>query len=162
MKSSRLACNLALFLWGLYAAVFALRLMRYAGIISFNVYLGIDIAPIAWYEDDQEAQIAQWIELWGYVVTTFLTLYLTLWFIISTHKGIATNNVFTCSNVKALMWLSGIMFFHNIFTDNIGIIYGAREVCLNSTPFINSLIVLIVALLYKMAVNVSEENKLTI
>lgn len=162
IKSSKLACNLALALWSACTLVFALRLMRYLGIITVNVYLGIDIAPIEWYPDDPEAQIAQWIELLGYIITTIIVLFLTLNLIVRTHKGIKVNKVFSHSNANALMCLSGIVFFNILFTDNIGIIYGSRSVCLTSNPFVYSLIVLIVAMLYKMAVSISDENELTI
>lgn len=162
IKSSRMACNLALGLWSICTLVFALRLMRYLGIITFNIYLGIDIAPIAWYPNDQEAQIAQWIELFGYVTTTTIVLILTFKLIISTRKGIKRNRVFTHSNAKALMCLSGMCFLNILFTDNLGIVYGSRSVCLTSNPFICSLVVLIMALLYKMAVSITDENNLTI
>lgn len=162
IKSSKRACSLAICLWSLYALVFVLRIMRYAGIISFNIYMGIDIAPIAWYENDPDAQIAQWIELIGYILTTVSVLYLVLRFILATRSGIAANKVFTRSNTRLLMWLAGILFLHILFTDNIGIIYGSHQVCINASPFISSLVVLIVAMLYKMAVSVAEENNLTI
>lgn len=162
IKSSKMACNLALVLWSICTFVFVLRLLRYLGIITFNVYLGIDIAPIEWYPDDPEAQIAQWIELFGYVITTTIVLVLTLKFIISTHKGIEKNLVFTHSNATALVCLSGVVFFNILFTDNLGVIYGSRSVCLTSNPFIYSLVLLIVAMLYKMAVSITDENNLTI
>lgn len=162
IKSSKMACNLALALWSICTFVFVLRLLRYLGIITINVYLGIDIAPIAWYPDDPEAQIAQWIELFGYVLTTALMLLLTFMLIIRTRNGIMTNRVFTPSNAKALKCLSGVVFFNILFTDNLGIIYGSREVCLTSNPFVTSLVILIVAMLYKMAVSVANENELTI
>lgn len=162
IKSSKLGCRLALCLWSLYALVFVLRLLRYVGILTFDIYLGIDIAPIAWYQDDPEAQIAQWVELVGYVLTTISMLCLTLHLIVATRRGIATNMVFTRSNARLLLWLSGIMFFHVLFADNLGIIYGSRQLYLNATPFVSCMVVLIVAMLYRMAVSVSEENNLTI
>lgn len=162
IKSSKMACNLALALWSICTLVFVLRLMRYLGIITVNVYLGIDIAPIAWYPDDPEAQIAQWIELFGYVITTTILLIMTFLLIISTRKGIKSNRVFTHSNAKALLYLSGVVFLNILFTDNIGIIYGSRSVCLTSNPFVYSLVILIVAMLYKMAVSITDENNLTI
>lgn len=162
VKSSKMACNLGLALWSICTLVFVLRLMRYLGIITVNVYLGIDIAPIAWYPDDPEAQIAQWIELVGYILTTTIVLFLTLNLIIRTRMGIKVNRVFSHSNAKALMCLSGIVFFNILFTDNLGIIYGSRSMCITSNPFVYSLVVLIVAMLYKMAVSISDENELTI
>ena len=162
IKSSRIACNLSIALWSICTFVFVLRLMRYLEIITFNVFLGIDIAPIEWYPDDPEAQIAQWIELLGYVTTTTILLILTLKLIISTRKGIKTNRVFTHSNAKALMYLSAAVFLGTLFSDNLGIIYGSRSVCLTSNPFVYSLVVLIVAMLYKMAVSITDENSLTI
>lgn len=162
IKSSKMACNLALALWSICTFVFVLRLLRYLGVITFNVYLGIDIAPIEWYPDDPEAQIAQWIELLGYVVTNTIVLVMAFNLISSTRNGIAVNKVFTHSNSKILMWLSGIIFFNILFSDNLGLIYGSRSVCLTSTPFVVSLVVLIVAMLYKMAVSITDENELTI
>lgn len=162
IKSCKLACSMAVCLWSIYALVFVLRIMRYAGLITFNVYMGIDIAPIAWYEDDPDAQIAQWIELVGYVLTTVSVLFITLRLIIATRRGIATNQVFTRSNARLLMWLAGFLFLHIFFTDNIGIIYGSRQLVINASPFISCMVVLIVAMLYNMAVGVSEENNLTI
>lgn len=161
IKSSKLACTLAMCLWSIHALIFALRLMRYAGVISFNVYMGIDIAPIEWYED-QEAQLAQWIELVGYIATTIAVLYLTLRLIIETWRGIATSKVFTRTNARLLMWLTGIVFFNILFTDNIGVIYGSKQVVIRSAAFVSCLAILIAAMLYRMAVNVSEENSLTI
>lgn len=162
IKSSKMACNLALALWSVCTLVFVLRLMRYLDIITVNVYLGIDIAPIEWYPNDPEAQIAQWIELLGYISTTIMVLVLTFNLIIRTRNGINVNRVFSHSNAKALMCLSAIVFFNILFTDNLGIIYGSRSVCLTSNPFVYSLVVLIVAMLYKMAVSISDENELTI
>ena len=160
IKSTKAACNLALILWSLYALLFLLRVLRYCGIISFNVYLGIDIAPIEWFSD--EAQIAQWIELIGYIFSTILMLFLTIRLILSTRRGIKSNEIFTKSNAKSLMWLSAIVFFHLLFAENLSIIYGFRELFINTTPFVCCLITLIVAMLYKMAVSVSEENRLTV
>lgn len=161
IKSSKLACTLAMVLWSLHALVFVLRLMRYAGVISFNVYMGIDIAPIKWY-DDQEAQLAQWIELVGYIVTTIAVLYLTLRLIITTRRGLAARQLFTRSNARLLMWLVGIVFFNIFFTDNIGIIYGSKQVIIRSAAFVSSFAILTAAMLYRIAVSVAEENDLTI
>lgn len=162
IKSSKMVCSLALILWSTCATVFVLRIMRYIGLVTFNVYMGIDIAPIAWYPDDPEAQIMQWIELFGYVLTTTLVLAMTIHLLLATRKGIKANRVFTRRNARVLKWLAGATFLNTLFTDNIGIIYGSRQIYLGSSPFVCALIVLIVATLYQMAVSVAEENELTI
>lgn len=161
LKATNVACMLAMGLWSIHALIFALRLMRYAGVITFNVYMGIDIAPIKWYED-QEAQLAQWIELVGYIATTIAVLYLTLRLIITTRRGLAASQLFTRSNARLLMWLAGIVFFNIFFTDNIGIIYGSKQVLIRSAAFVSSFAILIAAMLYRIAVSVAEENDLTI
>lgn len=162
IKSTQRACTLAIVLWSIYALVFTLRLLRYAGIVTFNVYMGIDIAPIAWYTDAPEAQVAQWIELIAYAVTTIAVLSLTLRLILTTRHGLSSGAVFTPSNATLLLWLAGVVFFHILCTDNLAILYGSRQLYIGSSPLIVSLVTLIVALLYKMAATVSEENSLTI
>lgn len=161
IKSSKWACTLALVLWSLFALVYVLRLLRYCGLISFNIYCGFDIAPIAW-EDEPALVAMQWVELIGYAVSTFCLLYLTLRLILMTRKGLVSGKVFTARNARVLMMLVPVVFFQILFDDNLSIIFGSRQLYIGSTPFTSSLVTLIVAMLYRLAVIESEENSLTI
>ena len=148
-------------LWSLFALVYVMRLLRYCGLISFNIYCGFDIGPIAW-EDEPALVAMQWVELIGYAVSTFCLLYLTLRLILMTRKGLVSGKVFTARNAHILMMLVPVVFFQILFDDNLAILYGSRQLYIGSTPFTSSLVTLIVAMLYRLAVIESEENSLTI
>lgn len=162
IKSTQWVCSLALVLWSLFALVYVLRLLRYCGLISFNIYCGFDIAPIAWCDDDPEFVTVQWVELIGYAVTTFCLLCLSLRLILMTRRGLVYGKVFTARNARILMMLVPVVFFQILFDDNLAILYGSRQLYIGSTPFTSSLVTLIVAMLYRLAVIESEENSLTI
>ena len=160
LKSSKAICLLALIPWGLWALIIILRLMRFAELINFNVYLGIDIAPIAWYDD--EAIIAQYIELTGYVITNIMMIGMVFLFIYKSLKGMDVNEVFSRGNVMLLYGMAAVSFFYELFTSNRGILYGSRELVLDTAPFTTPLILLVVAVFYRLALHAYEENRLTI
>lgn len=160
-KSSKWACTLALVLWSLFALVYVLRLLRYCDLISFSIYCGFDIAPIAW-EDESALVAMQWVELIGYAVTTFCLLCLSLRLILMTRRGLVSGKVFMARNAHILIMLVPVVFFQVLFDDNLAILYGSRQLYIGSTPFTSSLVTLIVAMLYRLAVIESEENSLTI
>lgn len=160
LKSSKAICILALIPWGLWTLIIILRFLRFAGLINFNVYLGIDIAPIAWYDD--EAIIAQYIELAGYSITNVAMISMVFMFIFKSIKGMNVNEVFSRSNVRLLYGMAAVSFFYELFTANRGILYGSREVMLDTDPFITPLIWLVVAVFYRLALHAYEENRLTI
>lgn len=160
LKSSKAICLVALGFWGLWALIILFRLLRFAGIINFNLYLGFDIAPIVWFDD--EAIIMQWIELAGYVITNVAMVSLVFLFIYKSLKGMKKNEVFTRGNVLLLYLMAAVSFFYELFITNRGIIYGKREIVLDSDPFTTTLIILVVAVFYKLALNAYEENRLTI
>lgn len=160
-KSTKVVCYIALIFWCLWALVFILRILRYCNIIGFNVYCGIDIAPINWFDYDDDLW-AQWIVLIGYIATSAIILPISFCFIYKTIKGIKSNEIFTRSNARALKWLPAIIFFYTLFTDNLGIVYGSHEIYVSSSPIVCTVVTLIVAMLYNLAVNASEENRLTI
>lgn len=160
LKSSKLVCFLALIPWGLWTLVIILRLLRFAGLINFNVYLGIDIAPIVWYDD--EAIVAQYIELAGYAITNIVMISMVFMFIYKSLKGMDVNEVFTRGNVRLLYVMAAVSFFYELFMANRGILYGSREVVLDTDPFTTPLVVLVVAMFYRLALHAYEENSLTI
>lgn len=161
IRSTRATCRVAFGFWCIWALVFALRVLRYCGIISFNIYIGIDVVPITWV-DDAGQNVAQWIELIGYIVTSAAVLGLALLFIRRTQSGLTTGEVFTRGNARALKWMAPLVFFHVLFTDNLGIIYGKMQLYIGSTPFVASMLTLVVAMLYGLACYAQEENRLTI
>lgn len=161
IRSTRTTCRVTFGFWCIWALVFVLRVLRYCGIISFNIYMGIDVVPVTWV-DDAGQQVAQWIELVGYVLTSALVLWLSFLFIRRTMTGLTSGEVFTRSNVRALKWMVPLVFFNVFFTDNLLIIYGQMQLYIGATPFVASMLTLIVAMLYSLAYSTQEENRLTI
>lgn len=161
IKSSKVACYIALSLWGLWAVLFVLRVLRFAGIITFNAYLGIDIAPVEWI-DDPEVVPVQWVELLGYIVTTAAMITLSFVFIHKSLKGVSTDNVFNHTNARLLNIMAATSFFFELFDTNRHIIFGWREVVINSDLFVVPLIILIVAMFYRLALHAYEDSKLAI
>lgn len=161
LKSTRTTCAVAFAFWCLWVLVFALRLLRYCGLITFNVYLGIDIVPIEWAADEG-ARAAQWTELVLYVLTSALVLWLAFVFIRRTLSGLTSGKVFVRSNATALRWMAPVVLLHVLSTDNLPILYGQLQLYIGSTPFVAAMLTLIVAMLYSLACYAQEENDLTI
>lgn len=83
-------------------------------------------------------------------------------FIIKSLKGMDINEVFSRGNVRLLYLMAAVSFFYELFMANRGILYGSREVILDSDPFTTPLILLVVAMFYRLALHAYEENRLTI
>ncbi len=161
IKSSKKACYIALTLWSLWALLFVLRVLRFAGIITFDFYMGIDIAPVAWI-DDPEVVPVQWVELLGYIVTTAAMIILSFIFIHKSLKGVSTDSVFNRANARLLNIMAVTSFFFELFDTNRQIIFGWREVVINSDVFVVPLIILVVAMFYRLALSAYEDSNLAI
>ena len=83
-------------------------------------------------------------------------------FIYKSLKGMDMNEVFTRGNVRLLYVMAAVSFFYELFMANRGILYGSREVVLDTAPFTTPLVVLVVAMFYRLALHAYEENRLTI
>lgn len=161
IKSSKVACYIALTLWSLWAVLFVLRVLRFAGIITFNAYMGIDIAPVEWI-DDPEVVPVQWVELLGYIITTAAMVVLTFVFIYKSLKGVSTDSVFNRTNARLLNIMAVTSFFFELFSTNRQIIFGWREFVITSDVFVVPLIILILAMFYRLALHAYEDSNLAI
>ncbi|MBQ8421485.1 MAG: hypothetical protein IJX11_04405 [Bacteroidales bacterium] len=84
-------------------------------------------------------------------------------FLIKTIKGLESGVLFPAANVPILYLSAIFLFVYNFSTSNGGIVTGAEEALLIDTDdVIFSLIFVVFAMIYKIAVKVSEENSLTI
>lgn len=161
IKSSKTACYIALTLWCLWALLFVLRVLRFAGIITFNAYMGIDIAPVEWF-DDPEVVPVQWVELLGYIFTTAAMIVLSFIFIHKSLKGVSTDSVFNHANARLLNIMAATSFFFEFFDTNRQIIFGERTLVVTGNLFVVPLIILVVALFYRLALNAYEDSNLAI
>lgn len=154
-------CKLLLVFVAIWAVVMLFRVLAICGLLNFEVGLGIDIAPAVWFKDP-EVDFIQWIEIAGYILTNVLMIWLLASILITAIKGLNSGNVFSRKNVCRLYALATVSLFYELFDDNRGIIYGSRELVLNTGVFTSPVILFCVALIYAIAVSTAEENSLTI
>ena len=154
-------CKVLLVFVAIWAVVMLFRVLAICGLLNFEVGLGIDIAPAVWFKDP-EVDFIQWIEIAGYILTNVLMIWLLASILITAIKGLNSGNVFSRKNVCRLYALATVSLFYELFDDNRGIIYGSRELVLNTGVFTSPVILFCVALIYAIAVSTAEENSLTI
>ena len=86
-------------------------------------------------------------------------------FVFNILKYLRGGTIFNRANVVLLWILTILLPIHSFVSDNMGIACSAFEhfdIVLTDTPFVYAVIALIVALLYKLAYDAAEEQKLTI
>ena len=86
-------------------------------------------------------------------------------FVFNILKHLKGGTIFNRANV-VLLWIMAIVLpIHSFISDNMGYACSATdqyEWCLTDTPFVYAIVGVIVALLYKLAYDAAEEQKLTI
>ena len=86
-------------------------------------------------------------------------------FVFNILKHLKGGTIFNHANV-VLLWIMAIVLpVHSFISDNMGFACSAadqHEWCLTDTPFVYAIVAVIVAMLYKLAYDAAEEQKLTI
>ena len=86
-------------------------------------------------------------------------------FVYNILKHLRGGTIFNRANV-VLLWIMAIVLpIHSFISDNMGYACSATdqyEWCLTDTPFVYAIVAVIVAMLYKLAYDAAEEQKLTI
>ena len=86
-------------------------------------------------------------------------------FVFNILKHLKGGTIFNRANV-VLVWVMAIVLpIHSFISDNMGYACSATdqyEWCLTDTPFVYAIMAVIVAMLYKLACDAAEEQKLTI
>ena len=86
-------------------------------------------------------------------------------FVFNILKHLKGGTIFNRANV-VLLWIMAIVLpIHSFISDNMGFACSATdqyEWCLTDTPFVYAIVAVIVAMLYKLAYDAAEEQKLTI
>ena len=84
-------------------------------------------------------------------------------FLVKTIKGLKNGILFPASNVRILYFSALALFVYNFCYNNGGILTGGESNLLLDTDDIAiSLILVVFAMIYKIAVKISDENSLTI
>ena len=83
-------------------------------------------------------------------------------FLIKTIKGLRSGILFPKSNVPILYFSALALFIYNFCYSNGGILTGKDALLIDTDDIGISMILVVFAMIYKIAVKVSEENSLTI
>ena len=92
-----------------------------------------------------------------------VTAALLIAFVNNILKSIKRGEIFNRCNVKILFALVVVLPIHAFVSDNLKLICSnTREIVLTDNPFIYIAVTLLIAILYKLAYDAAEEQKLTI
>ena len=86
-------------------------------------------------------------------------------FVFNILKHLKGGTIFNRTNVMLLWVMAIVLPIHSFISDNMGYACSATdqyEWCLTDTPFVYAIVAVIVAMLYKLAYDAAEEQKLTI
>ncbi len=155
------ACYVVLLILSGWLLLVLLQVLRWTGVIDINIGADSQIHQAAWSEEGK-VLVIQYIELLGYLVSSLLMIAKSSQLMILCIKGIKYKKIFTRKNVRLLWGLTSVSLFFELFSSNIPILFGDREIQFGSNLIISPLIFLVITLLYDAAVSVSEENELTI
>lgn len=149
-----------LVLAGWFLLVF-LQFLRWTGVFGFNIGADSQIHQVVWSEE-RKVLVIQYIEMFGYLISSLLMILISSRLIVLCLKGIKYRKIFTRKNAKFLWIITFVSFFFELFSSNLSILFGDREIHFGSNLIVSPLIFLVITLLYDAAVSVSEENELTI
>ncbi len=160
-KLIKRACYVVLVVLAGWFLLVLLQFLRWAGVIDFNIGADSQIHQVAWSEEGK-VLVIQYIEMFGYLISSLLMIFNSSRLIVLCLKGIKFRKIFTRKNAKLLWNITFVSSFFELFSSNIPILFGDREIHFGSNLIVSPLIFLVITLLYDAAVSVSEENELTI
>ena len=146
----------------LTGAVIVLGLIALAVITvqSFGFFYGYPVQQKAeWIEGLKGMQVSVIILRLIGAITCFILL---LTFLFSSIKAQKNGVLFPRKNVGILFSLAAASFLTLLCSGNMHIVLGTRQIEIGFTELFVPIIICIVALIYRNAVQVSEENSLTI
>ena len=100
-----------------------------------------------------------------YFLLTLAMIGVCVAFILNTIRGIKNEELFPRKNIRLIFIAALLIFLQTVASDNLSqafIVRGPGIIRLTSNPFVQSLIVLIFGILYKMAHQVAAEHDLTV
>ena len=100
-----------------------------------------------------------------YIALTLSVIGICVAFFINLIKGIRYEELFPKKNIRLIFIAAILLFLQTVASDNLDqafITKGPAVIGLSSNPFVQSLVVLIFGILYKMAHQVAAEHDLTV
>ena len=158
-KNIRTVCIIALAMCGIWALVMLghfLTMSLAPNHDFFGKMVGLKIMD---WSTHTKAKIIYFIL---YVISTIVMIWLCVKAVCNILKGIKEGVVFPKSNVKLFYWLALADFIYMAVNRNSTFLYGFNSIYFNHDNFTTPFIILILAMMYKVASQAVEENNLTI
>lgn len=164
LKGIRGICFFLLAVMFCWSIIVVLQVLAWTDICSIKIdayFQGAYVEPVAWFQDTK-GLIVQLIVAIGYCLASIVLIYEMIIFLLSCLKNISAGKIFSRKNISRLWIITITNFFNDVFSANLPVLAGSRELSYNSSMIINLLNMLFITLLYTLAAAASEENELTI
>lgn len=155
------ACYAVLVILAGWAVLVLLQLLRWTDLIDINIGLGSQIGRLAW-ASDLKALTIQRVEIIGYMASSLVLIALAFILVVNCMKGIKSKRLFSHKSTITLWAITCVSFFFELFSSNLSILFGSRQISFGSNLIVTPLILLLFTLLYDTAVSIAAENELTI
>ena len=131
---------------------------------SYHQVFGTTGAHIHWEAKQNQVLFVSTVFL-SYFLLTLAVIGICVAFFLNTIKAIRYEELFPGKNIRLIFVATLLIFLQTVASDNLSqafIAKGPAVIGLSSNPFVQSLIVLIFGILYKMAHQVAAEHDLTV
>lgn len=155
------ACKAVLVVLACWLMLVLLQCLRWTGIINLNIGAGAQVQPAIWSAETKVLTI-QYIELVGYLLSSLFMIGMSGSLMLRCINDLKRKKIFNRQNARRLWMITVGSFFFELFSSNLFILFGVREIQFGSNLLVTPLMFLVITLLYDAAVSVSEENELTI
>lgn len=148
-------------LLGIAIVIFLLSLVSISVLFVQSFDVCTNGCDLAWREDLFQMQMIIFIGKLFFKTAFYILLF---FFLIKQHKAIKNGVLFPRANVLIMYFMAAFYFMGNFCQENIKTFISAEtpHIVLNFDTTIYTLLLIIFALMYKVAAKVSEENNLTI
>ena len=148
-------------LLGIAIAIFLLSLVSISVLFVQSFDVCTNGSDLAWREDLLQMQMIIFVGKLFFKTAFYILLF---FFLIKQHKAIKNGVLFPRANVLIMYFMAAFYFLGNFCQENIKTFISAEtpHIVLNFDTTIYTLLLIIFALMYKVAAKVSEENNLTI
>lgn len=148
-------------LLGIAIVIFLLSLVSISVLFVQSFDVCTNGSDLAWREDILQIQMIIFIGRLLFKTTFYILIF---FFLIKQYKAIKNGVLFPHANVSIIYLMASFYFLGNFCQENIKTFITAEipYIVLNFDTTICTLLLIIFALMYKVAAKVSEENNLTI
>lgn len=164
LKGIKGICYFLLAVMFFWSVIVVLQVLAWTGICNIKIdvnFQGAYVGSVAWFQDTK-GLVVQLVVTIGYCLVSIVLIYEISIFLLSCLKNISAGRIFSRKNIFRLWIITITNFFNNVFSANLPVLTGSRELTYSSSMVVSLINMLFITLLYSVAVIASEENELTI